>query len=158
MGKARVLVDIQGRPPRGFKKYVAFYGEKILTSLELPYNTELSVLLTDDNIMHALNKEHRHIDSTTDVLSFAMNEGDQLATPPASRKYLLLGDVVISVNRAKKQAEEQGHSIYKELALLVAHGILHLIGYDDVTDEELHVMEKLGNELVEKIGSLSDVK
>ncbi len=150
MGKVRVLVDIQGKPPRGYKKFVSQCGEIILVSMELPYNCELSMLLTDDKIMRALNRDHRGIDAPTDVLSFVMNEGERLAAPP-SRKYLLIGDVVISVDTAIKQANEQGHSVRKELALLTAHGILHLLGYDDSTDEELKVMEKMGAELVDRI-------
>jgi len=150
MGKARVLVDIQGKPPRGYKKFVAECGERILIALNLNYNCELSMLLTDDKIMKALNKDYRGIDDTTDVLSFSMNEGDRLLAPP-TKKYLLIGDVVISVNKAIKQAKEQNHSIRKELALLITHGILHLMGYDDSDDEELQEMAEMGKNLVEKI-------
>ena len=150
MGKTRVLVDVQGKPPRGHKKFVAWCGENVLKLMELPYNCELSVLLTDDKIMRELNLDHRGIDSTTDVLSFAMNEGAKIASPP-SRNYILLGDVVISINCAIKQAQEQQHPLKKELALLIAHGILHLLGYDDATDDGFREMENLGKELVEKI-------
>ncbi len=150
MSKARVLVDIQGKPPRGYKKFVAACGEKILSMLELGYNCELSMLLTDDRIMRSLNKDHRGLDESTDVLSFSMNEGDRLVSPP-TKKYILIGDIVISVNMAIKQASQQNHSVKKELALLTAHGILHLMGYDDTTEKELKEMERMGAELVEKI-------
>ena len=150
MGKARVLADIQGKPPRGYKKFIIACGEKIIIELNLSYNCELSMLLTDDKIMRALNRDHRGIDESTDVLSFAMNEGDKLITPP-SKKYILIGDVVISIERAIKQAQEQNHSVRKELALLTAHGILHLLGYDDATDEGLNEMDKKGKDLVSKV-------
>lgn len=150
MAKARVLVDIQGKPPRGYKKFVAGCGEKILQELDLEYKSELSVLLTDDVIMQELNLTHRNLDKTTDVLSFSMMEGAIVPAIPANR-YRLLGDVVISVNQAIRQAGEQSHSIKRELALLIAHGILHLLGYDDDTEEGLREMEARGRELTDKV-------
>lgn len=150
MGKARVLVDIQGKPPRGYKRFVATCAEQIIDKLNLDFKCELSVLLTDDSVMRRLNFDYRKIDDTTDVLSFAMNEGATLALPP-SKRYKLLGDVVISIDKAIKQANEQGHSIKKEMALLITHGILHLLGYDDVTEEGLKEMVELGNKYVSMI-------
>lgn len=150
MGKARVLADVQGKPPRGYKKFITACGEKIICELDLNYNCELSMLLTDDKIMRELNRDHRGIDESTDVLSFSMNEGDKLIAPP-SKKYILIGDVVISIDTAIKQAQEQNHPVRTELALLTAHGILHLLGYDDDTDEGLAEMDSLGREIVSKI-------
>lgn len=150
MGKTRVLVDIQGKPRRGYKRFVKTCAEKILEIINLDFNCELSALIIDDEVMRKLNYSYRGIDDTTDVLSFAMNEGDILSSPP-SKRYKLLGDVVISLPKAEKQAEEQGHTLKRELALLIAHGILHLLGYDDITEPQLKEMAELGNKYVSMI-------
>ncbi len=150
MSKVRVLVDIQGKPPRGYKRFVKICAEKILELVNLDFNCELSVLLTDDAIMKRLNFEYRRIDETTDVLSFSMNEGASLLSPP-SKRYRLIGDIVISIPQAMRQAENQKHSVKHELAFLTAHGILHLLGYDDATDEELAEMAALGNSYISRI-------
>ncbi len=150
MGKIRVLVDIQGRPPRGYKRFVKICSERILELVGLDFNCELSVLITDDEVMRKLNRDYRGIDETTDVLSFAMNEGAALTSPP-SKRYRLMGDIVVSMDKAARQAAEQGHSLKRELALLLAHGILHLLGYDDVTEPQLREMAELGSGYVSKI-------
>ena len=85
---------------------------------------ELSVALVDDAHIQELNRTYRHLDEPTDVLSFPMNEEG------------LLGDVVINLERAEKQAADYGHSFQREVAFLLVHGILHLFGYDHETDEE----------------------
>ncbi len=85
---------------------------------------ELSVALVDDDYIQELNRTYRHLDEPTDVLSFPMNEEG------------LLGDVVISLERAEKQATDYGHSFEREVAFLLVHGILHLFGYDHDNDEE----------------------
>ena len=81
-------------------------------------NTEVSITLTDDAGIHRLNRLHRHIDRPTDVLSFPMEEKH------------LLGDIVISLERARAQAGEYGHSFARETAFLCVHSVLHLLGYD----------------------------
>lgn len=98
---------------------------------------EVNVLLTDDETIHGLNREYRGVDRPTDVLSFSLREPvpQVPAAPlhPASTQ--LLGDVVISVDTARRQAEQLGVHLAAELAHLAAHGVLHLFGYDDVTEE-----------------------
>ena len=98
-----------------------------LSSLGCP-DAELSILITGDRKMRRLNREWRGIDSTTDVLSFSMLEGDGLAQPEDAP--LVLGDVVISAPRALAQAGEAGHPFEEELLILLTHGILHIMGYD----------------------------
>ncbi|MFQ5881462.1 MAG: rRNA maturation RNase YbeY [Candidatus Methylomirabilales bacterium] len=88
---------------------------------------EVSVLLVDNHAIRLLNKAYRNHDRPTDVLAFPQQEG-----LPAPHRHLL-GDVVISVETAARQANEHGHSLDQELALLLIHGILHLLGYDDTT-------------------------
>lgn len=87
--------------------------------------------MTDDSEIHQLNREYRGVDRPTDVLSFSQQEGGFPSVAPD-----LLGDVVISVDAAKKQAGEQGHSLEEELFILLAHGILHLLGYDHETSRK----------------------
>lgn len=100
--------------------------------------SELSILLTDDEEMHQLNKEYRGIDRPTDVLSFSQMEGEEFVS---EGDLIQLGDIVISVETAQRQADARGKSLEQELELLVAHGVLHLLGYDDQTDEDAQVME-----------------
>jgi probable rRNA maturation factor len=93
---------------------------------------EVSVLVTDDAALHALNRDYRGVDAPTDVLSFAAEEGDvsgpAFVLPPDAPRYL--GDIAISFERVLAQAAEYGHSRERELAYLTAHGVLHLLGYD----------------------------
>lgn len=102
-------------------------------------NSELSVTLTDDEHIHALNKKFRGIDRATDVLSFAFRESDEPEILDAQVD--VLGDVIISLERAKVQAEEFGHSFLREMIFLEVHGLLHLLGYDHIDDDERREME-----------------
>ena len=103
-------------------------------------SAEVSLTLTDDEEIRRLNAKYRQIDRPTDVLSFPLQEGETLAALPKGRP--MLGDIVISVPRARAQAEAYGHSFRRELAFLTAHGVLHLLGFDHETPEEAAVMEK----------------
>jgi probable rRNA maturation factor len=92
---------------------------------------EVSVLVTDDAALHALNRDYRGVDAPTDVLSFAAEDetsGPAFVLPPGTSRYL--GDIAISYERVVAQAAEYGHSRERELAYLTAHGVLHLLGYD----------------------------
>lgn len=90
---------------------------------------EVSVLVADDEELHRLNRDYRHVDSATDVLSFAAADDESgFVSPPGAPRYL--GDIAISYERVVAQAAEYGHSRERELAFLVVHGILHLLGYD----------------------------
>lgn len=127
-----------------------------------PYETELSVTLTDNESIRQINNEFREIDRATDVLSFPMIEYEQPgnfdmleemddAFNPETGE-LVLGDIVISVERAKEQAKEYGHSEVRELSFLVAHSMLHLFGYDHMETEEMKVMEQKQEEILNKLG------
>lgn len=98
---------------------------------------ELVVVLTDDAALHELNLRHRGVDAPTDVLAFS-DEVDEVDGPfvcaPGAPRYL--GDVIISFHHADAQAAEAGHDTSAELQLLVVHGVLHLLKYDDVTEEQ----------------------
>jgi probable rRNA maturation factor len=108
---------------------------------------EVSVLLTDDAAVHAMNRDYRGKDKPTDVLSFAQSEqlGDAPAPPVIPGMSEMLGDVVISVDTAVRQAATHNIALEQELALLAVHGVLHLIGYEDETEagaEQMRVKER----------------
>ena len=105
-------------------------SEAMLRALKLP-RAELSVLLCDDATIHALNRDYRKKNKPTDVLAFAMREGDDghLAGD-------LLGDVIISLQTATRQAKERGVVTRDEVMMLLAHGLLHLLGWDHQTDAD----------------------
>ncbi len=97
---------------------------------------EVSVLLTDDSRITELNLEYRGIDAPTDVLAFAMREGED----SEMMSLTMLGDVVISLETAERQAKNENHSLVKEVTFLTVHGVLHLLGYDHQTEKEATVM------------------
>jgi probable rRNA maturation factor len=110
---------------------------------------EVSVLLTDDATVHALNFRYRGYDKPTDVLSFAQRDAvpDAPVPPLLPGAALVLGDIVISVDAAARQAEAQGVSLQTELALLTVHGLLHLLGYEDDTEAGAEQMRQREREL-----------
>ncbi|MBE7011116.1 MAG: rRNA maturation RNase YbeY [Ruminococcaceae bacterium] len=119
-----------------------------LDFMEFDSNCEISILLVDNNEIHKLNKLHRDIDRPTDVLSFPMFEYDEDGEIDISEcdfgenGEILLGDIVISLERAKEQSEEYGHSFEREVGFLTAHSLLHLLGYDHMEkDEEIEMFE-----------------
>ena len=135
--------------------------------LECPYECELEIIFTDDAGIRELNKEHRGLDKPTDVLSFPMQDYPapcdfSLVEESISDSFnsetgeMLLGSIVISVERARAQAEEYGHSIKREIAFLTAHSMLHLFGYDHETDEERIVMEEIQEKILNEKGITRD--
>ena len=112
----------------------------------------MSVLLTGDDMIRDLNRRYRGADAATDVLAFPQEEGEGASAeslPQAGE--MLLGDVVISVEAAARQAAEQGHSLDRELGLLLVHGILHLLGWDDSTPRQRRRMMERGREVVDSL-------
>jgi probable rRNA maturation factor len=136
--KARSSVALRSREVRTV-------AEKMLRHLGREEH-ELSVLLTDDAFIQTLNETHRGKDRPTDVLAFAQNEGEDMPSP---MDQTLLGDVVISLDTAERQARGRKHSLMDEVSFLLAHGILHLIGYDHQTDEQESIMNEMTSRLVE---------
>lgn len=131
-----------------------------------PFEAEVSVTITDDEGIQTINKEFRQIDSPTDVLSFPMieyknagdfseiEENDDLFNPESGE--VILGDIVLNVQRIYKQAEEYGHSILREYAFLIAHSMLHLFGFDHMTEAEASVMEQKQREILNILGISRD--
>ncbi len=99
-------------------------------------NTEVSVTFTDNEGIRKLNSEYRGLDKPTDVLSFPLTDFEGGEEPPADEEVASLGDIVISLERAREQAEEYGHSFEREVAFLTVHSMLHLLGYDHVNSEQ----------------------
>jgi probable rRNA maturation factor len=116
-------------------------------------HVEVTVLFVDDSEIRALNRQHRGIDKPTDVLSFPQLEGEEIAAPPPEAgEALLLGDVVISLQRAVAQAEEYRHSFEREVGFLAAHGTLHLLGFDHETPEAEAAMHQRTEAVLGSLG------
>ena len=137
--------------------------EEALDYVECPYDAEVNVLLTDNEGIHQINLDMRRIDSPTDVLSFPMCDfeepGDFSHLEDTPEEYfnpdtgeLMLGDIVISVDKVTEQAEKYGQSETRELAVLVAHSMLHLSGYDHIEEDERLKMEDMQREILERRG------
>lgn len=127
------------------EKAVRDVCEAVLNEEECNFNAQISITLVDNDEIRAINKEQRGIDKVTDVLSFPMLEFDEDGNADGEFEmdgdYVVLGDIVISMERAHEQANEFGHSFLRETAFLVAHSMLHLLGYD-------HVDDKAGEEIM----------
>lgn len=122
-----------------------------IVSRELPPGDyTISLHLVSDDTIRALNAEHRSKDSATDVLSFPLMDAQEFVVPPTEPVHL--GDVVVSYPRALAQANEYGHSVERELAYLVAHGVLHVLGYDHEEDAERAVMRSREEEALAPLG------
>ena len=114
-------------------------------------NGEVSVTLTNNDYIHQLNRKYRQIDRPTDVLSFALNESEEpdIENGPDID---VLGDIILSVERAEEQAADYGHSLRREIAFLTVHGMLHLLGYDHMEEADRLEMEKEQRYVMEQLG------
>lgn len=137
--------------------------EESLDYENCPYEAEVNVVLTDDEQIHQTNRTYRQVDRPTDVLSFPMLEFEK----PSDFDYveeayadcfnpdtgeLMLGDIMISVDKVEEQAEKYGHSKTRELAFLTAHSMLHLCGYDHMEEDERLEMERKQEEILKNRG------
>lgn len=118
----------------------------------LTEQTEVDITIVDDEEIHRLNREYRNVDRPTDVLSFALDEGGEdepelLDTPEEH----LLGDIIISAETAQRQGEEFGHGLTREVVYLAVHGLLHLLGYDHMTEEDKVIMRAKEEEALREI-------
>ena len=132
--------------------------EQAAREFSLPDNVEVSVTLVDDEEIRQLNKDYRGLDSATDVLSFALDEEDQAGEIPFANAtgLHLLGDIIISVERASEQAGDFGHSLEREIGFLTIHGMLHLLGYDHNETEETKEMRELEEKILQASGLTRD--
>ncbi|HMR05083.1 MAG TPA: rRNA maturation RNase YbeY [Polyangiaceae bacterium] len=138
--------------PKLSARAVRELGDVLLGAVDQAH-AELSVLLTDDRTIHALNLEHRGKDKPTDVLAFPLDEDD---VPPGMPR--LLGDVVISLDTAARQARGRRRELLPEVRLLLAHGLLHLLGFDHDTPAKKKRMTRETRRLVRAAESQSDAR
>ncbi len=113
-------------------------SEKVLEYEDFDIEGEVSVLFVNDQRIKELNKEYRNKDTVTDVLSFP--QYDSIIENGVNDPFIYLGDVVISLEQAQRQADEFGHSLEREIVYLTVHSMLHLFGYDHMTEEDKSVM------------------
>lgn len=161
----RIENEYEGTMPDNYEEIINQVVEEACDYVECPYETAVDVLLTDNKAIHEINLDQRGIDRPTDVLSFPMNEYPEPADfeeieetgcfDPESGE-LMLGDIVISIDKVYAQAEEFGHSPKREIAFLTAHSMLHLFGYDHMEEDERLVMEQKQKEILEKTGYTRD--
>lgn len=114
-------------------------------------DVDLSVVVTDNENIREINNEQRNIDKATDVLSFPGYEKEEWESLKESDELIYIGDIVISKEKVVEQAEEYGHSFDREFCYLVAHGMLHLMGYDHMVDEDKVIMRSKEEEVMKKL-------
>lgn len=147
------------------EEIVKIVAEETLNRENCPYETQINVLLTDNAGIQEFNNEYRNIDRETDVLSFpnldftqpsdfSIDESREADYFDPDSGELILGDIIISVDKVVEQAQSYGHSEKREFAFLVAHSMLHLCGYDHMEAEEAHVMESKQEDLLGHLGIL----
>lgn len=117
---------------------------------QLAENTEIDVTVVTDSVIHKYNREYRDVDRPTDVLSFALDEGEEEPLPGGAEH--LLGDIIISAETAQRQAEEFGHGLMREIVYLAVHGGLHLLGYDHMEEKDKAVMRRREEEVMRAVG------
>ena len=124
----------------------------VVAELEaLSPQTEVDITLVDDAAIHELNRTYRGIDRPTDVLSFALDEGEEEPEVDDDEIEHLLGDVVISAPTAVRQGEEYGHGLEREMTYLAVHGMLHLLGYDHMEEKDKLIMRKREEEVLRRL-------
>ncbi len=123
--------------------------EAALQYLKIEDDVELSCIIVDDVRIHQINKEYRNIDRSTDVISFALEDNDQFYVAGMPRS---LGDIFISYHHACIQAEEYQHTLKREMCFLFTHGLLHLLGYDHMNEEDEKEMFTLQKEILNQLG------
>lgn len=132
------------------EKLIKVVIETVLKEENVIQDVEVYVTLTNNNQIHKVNLEQRNVDRPTDVLSFPMFERDEVPMLKKINKKEphILGDIIVSVEKVKEQAEEYGHSFERELSYLITHGMLHLLGYDHMIEEEKEQMRKREEEIL----------
>ena len=139
-------------PPENIEQLIEQCTRAALEEEGIDDDAQVSVTLVDNESIREINREHRDIDKATDVLSFPLGDDDSFDTDPETRA-ILLGDIVISLERADEQAKEFGHSFRREVAFLITHSLFHLLGYDHVdSDEDEKLMFGKQDKVLQKLG------
>ena len=149
------------------KEILDLIMEEVLSQEGCPYEAQVNLLVTDNDGIHEFNRQYRQVDAPTDVLSFPMidfiKEADFSVVDHREAEYfdpesgeLILGDIIISADKVKEQALKFGHSQKREFAFLTAHSMLHLCGYDHMTQAQADVMERKQEKVLEALGITRD--
>ena len=148
-----IIVNHQDKEPflKETQNLLTYVIREALSMMGAVYSCEVSVTLADNEEIREINNEHRGIDSATDVLSFPQFDSSELDEFTLDDE-IVLGDIVISCERAREQSIEYGHSYTRELAFLAVHSVLHLLGYDHMNEDEEKVMCELQDYILNSIG------
>lgn len=157
--------EVESDIPEAYRKEIESVIQRTLEMENCPYECEVNITFTDNDGIRDINREFRELDIPTDVLSFPMTEYEtpadfscleednaKISSFDPDTGELLLGDIIISVDRVVEQAEEYGHTPRREVCFLVAHSMLHLLGYDHMEDEERQLMEQKQTEILDSLG------
>ena len=138
--------------PKGLRTLIRQCCEAALEEEGIKEDAEVSLTVADNAEIKEMNKEYRQKDNATDVLSFPMSDGEEFDLDPDTNR-ILLGDIVISAERAKEQAEEYGHSFEREMCFLATHSMFHLLGYDhEISKEEEKIMFEKQEKVLKRLG------
>ena len=135
----------------GYENYEEVYLEllkKTISYLKINCSPIVSISIVDKDLIHNINRDYRHIDKETDVISFAFLDNEDRAFILQNDQDVVLGDIYICLDVAKEHAEEYGHSLDRELRFLFIHGLLHLLGYDHMKKEDEEVMFPLQEKIL----------
>lgn len=138
--------------PKGIRTLIRQCCEAALEEETVKEDAEVSLTVVDNEDIKEMNKEYRQKDSVTDVLSFPMSDGEDFDLDPETNR-IVLGDIVISAERAAEQAKEYGHSFEREMCFLATHSMFHLLGYDhEVSREEEKIMLEKQEKVLKRLG------
>ena len=159
-----VIYETEDRLPFAAEPLLTEVIDEVLKKEACPFDAQVSVSFVDDEEIRNRNRDFRQLDRVTDVLSFPLvpfripadfrflEEGEEQDCCDPDTGELCLGDIVINTARVRQQAEEYGHSLRRETAFLTAHSMLHLLGYDHMTEEEAAVMENKQEAVLQELG------
>lgn len=149
-------------PDINYEAIILSVVKETIDFVKCPYECEVNITLVDNDRIQTINRQQRDLDKPTDVLSFPMIEysapadfsqfGDDISLFNPDTGELMLGDIIISYDKVLSQAEEYNHSVIRELAFLTAHSMLHLFGYDHMSDNERTEMEENQNIILKNLG------
>lgn len=162
-----VTIETDGQFGFDLQQVTELVMTAVLDAEKCPYEASVNLLLTDDEEIRKINAEYRKIDRATDVLSFpnlhfetpgdfSDAETHQMDCFDPDSGELLLGDIIISADKVREQADQYNHSLKREFAFLVAHSMFHLCGYDHMEPEEAKVMEEKQEAVLQKLGITRD--
>ncbi|MFA5575746.1 MAG: rRNA maturation RNase YbeY [Tissierellaceae bacterium] len=151
----KILIDDNQNklaPGKDIEKTLSNLVEKVLELENLEGDYEISISFVDNEQIRELNRDYRGIDEETDVLSFPLDDSINREGPT------LLGDIIISLEKAKEQSDDYGHSLEREIAYLAVHSMLHLLGYDHMEEDERLAMRSREKEIMKELGIFKNVK